>query len=137
MIDQIAFKELLYNEDAIMDLYLNNEWYAYTNQKELLFKGIKNSLDVYGAYDRDKLVGLIRTIGDKETIIYIQDILVNKEYQRRGIGSKLVNIVIEKYKHVRQIILMTDQTKQQISFYQSLGFIAVHENGGTAFKLKK
>lgn len=133
----IEYKELLYDENAIIDLYLNNEWYAYTNNKEALFKGIKNSLDVYGAYDKDKLVGLIRTVGDNETIIYIQDILVNKEYHRKGIGSTLVKTIIDKYQHVRQIVLMTDQTKQQIDFYKSLGFIAVHENGGTAFRLKK
>ncbi|XMB72046.1 GNAT family N-acetyltransferase [Mycoplasmatota bacterium WC30] len=133
----IEYMKLIYNEDAIIDLYLINEWYAYTNSKEVLLKGIKNSLDVYGAYDKDKLVGLIRTVGDRETIIYIQDILINQDYQRKGIGTKLINIIIDKYQHVRQIVLVTDQTQKQIEFYKSVGFIAIHENGGVAFKFKK
>jgi len=133
----IDYKALIYDEDAIMDLYLNNEWYAYTNNKDELLKGIKNSIDVYGAYNADKLVGLIRVVGDKETIIYIQDILVNQEYQRKGIGTKLIKIILDKYEHVRQIVLITDQTEKQINFYKSIGFITLHEAGVIAFKFKK
>jgi len=130
----IEYKEFTYNETDIMDLYLNNEWYAYTNNKELLFKGIKNSLDVFGAYENEKLVGLIRTVGDGCTIIYIQDILINTEYHRLGIGSKLMKMVLDKYTHVRQILLMTDQTEKQIKFYESNGFKTYDKVQGVGFK---
>ena len=84
-------------------------------------RGIANSLDVISAWDEEKLVGLIRTIGDKETIIYIQDILVLKEYKRQGIGRHLMEQILEKYQDVRQIILLTDSEPEQKYFYESIG----------------
>lgn len=118
----LTYKKLIYNESAILNLYVANKWYAYTNDKESLFKGIRNSLDVIGVYDEELLVGLIRTIGDKETIVFIQDILVLPAYQRKGIGTKLLQLILEKYKNVRQISLHTDETLKTKKFYQSMGF---------------
>lgn len=118
----LTYKKLIYNESAILNLYVANKWYAYTNDKESLFKGIRNSLDVIGVYDEELLVGLIRTIGDKETIVFIQDILVLPAYQRKGIGTKLLQLILEKYKNVRQISLHTDETLKTRKFYQSMGF---------------
>ena len=133
----IDYKPLIYNEDAILQLYLNNEWYAYTNRKELLFNGIRNSLDVIGAYDNDLLVGLIRTIGDSNTIIYIQDILVLKEYQRQGIGKYLIKSIVDKYYAVRQICLMTDNSEKTRKFYESLGLISYDKADTVGFMVKK
>ena len=36
------------------------------------------------AYDEDRLVGLIRVVGDGLTIVFIQDLLVYPQYQRQG-----------------------------------------------------
>lgn len=134
---EIKYKELVYDETAIMHLYLENKWYAYTKNKETLLRGIANSLDVIGAYDDGLLVGLIRTVGDSETIVYIQDILILPNYHRMGIGTTLMQMIIDKYPHVRQVLLMTDQTVEQQSFYKSLGFETYDEVKGVGFKLKK
>jgi ribosomal protein S18 acetylase RimI-like enzyme len=133
----IKYKPLIYNKDAIIELYLDNEWYAYTNKKRLLFNGIKNSLDVIGAYDEELLVGLIRTVGDANTIIYIQDILVLKKYQRQGIGTNLLTQIIDKYDQVRQIILTTDNTEKTKKFYESLGLISYQKIDAVGFMVKK
>jgi len=119
----IVYKELEFHKGYIVNLYLNNNWYAYTNDRESLFRGIENSLDCYAAYDDKKLVGLIRTIGDGETIVYIQDILVMEKYHRQKIGTTLMNYILDKYKNVRQICLMTDLEESQRKFYESCGFI--------------
>jgi ribosomal protein S18 acetylase RimI-like enzyme len=42
------------------------------------------------------------------SIIYIQDILVLKEYQHMGIGSRLMDAALTKYKNVYQKVLLTD-----------------------------
>ena len=133
----ITYKELVYDEVAIMNLYLENEWYAYIKNKEKLLRGINNSLDLIGAYDDGLLVGLIRTVGDKETIIYIQDILILPNYHRLGIGTELMRQVIKKYDTVRQIVLMTDDRSEQKLFYESLGFVKYQDNKLVGFKLKK
>ena len=120
-----------------MHLSLENKWYAYTDNKDRLLRGIAKSLDVIGAYDDGLLVGLIRTVGDQETIVYIQDILVLPNYHRLRIGTNLMKMVIDKYPHVRQILLMTDKTEEQLFFYRSLGFETYEEVKGIGFKLKK
>ncbi len=133
----ITIKKLIFDEDQIMTLYLDNKWYNYTNNKEHLFKGIKNSLDCYGAYDGERLVGLIRTIGDITTIIYIQDILILNEYHRQGIGSKLMKIIIDKYPDCLHIILTTDTTDKTKGFYNSLGFKEYPKIDAVGFKYFK
>ena len=135
--EKLKYSELLFDEQAIINLYLDNEWFSYTNQKELLFEGIKNSLDVIAVYDNDVLVGLIRTVGDSNTIVYIQDILVLKRYQRQGIGRKLMTMIIEKYPHVRQICLMTDESERSKKFYESLGLVNYAEQNTVGYIVKK
>ncbi|MDO5047816.1 MAG: hypothetical protein Q4D88_04630 [Anaerococcus sp.] len=43
----------------------------------------------------------------------MQDILLLESYQRRGLGSKLLKVILEEYKDLRQIILLTDDTEKQ------------------------
>ena len=65
--------------------------------------------------------------------MFIQDILVMPQYQRRGIGKKLINSIIEKYNSVYQIELLTDNTEKTIAFYKSVGFTPANELGALSF----
>ncbi|MFK7948428.1 MAG: GNAT family N-acetyltransferase [Saprospiraceae bacterium] len=107
---------------AILDIYNNVGWTNYTKSPEILFKGINASLCTFAAFDNDNLVGLIRVIGDGQTIIYIQDILVKKAYQQQGIGQQLLKLIVKKYEHVRQKVLMTDNRVEVLSFYEKCSF---------------
>ena len=130
----IKIKEDIIPEiEEIMNLYEDAEWYAYTKDRIRLKNAIDNSLKVLTAWNNHKLVDLIRVVGDNHTIIYIQDILVLKEYQGQGIGSKLLNLILEKYKSIRQIVLMTDNTKETIGFYKKNGMVDTVEYNGVAF----
>lgn len=111
-----------YDETEILNLYKSVGWSNYYEKPEMLKSGFKNSLFALGAYDGDKLVGIIRVVGDGNTIIYIQDILILPDYQRQQIGTDLLKYVLDKYKDVYQKVLSTDNTEKTISFYQSLGF---------------
>lgn len=121
------------NIDDIMTLYEDVGWTAYTRDKDTLEKAIKNSLKVWTVWDDKKLVGLARVVGDGYTIIYIQDILVLKEYQRNSIGRNLLKTILDEYKSVRQLVLMTDDTVKTISFYESIGLKKVSDYGTVAF----
>ena len=74
------------------------------------------------AYEREELLGLIRAVGDGVTIVFIQDLLVFPEKQRKGVGTALVKAVLKRYPTVRQIELTTDQSPETAAFYESLGF---------------
>ena len=76
---------------------------------------------------------MIRTVGDGQTIIYIQDILVLPDYQRRGIGTALARAVLERFREVRQIVLSTDNTPQTNAFYESPGLVRMSSMGCRGF----
>lgn len=113
--------------EEVLDLYNDVKWSAYTNDPENLKKAIDNSLEVWSAWDNETLVGLARVVGDGYTIIYIQDILVLENYQGQGIGSKLLKLILEKYKVVRQVVLMTDDNEDTINFYEKNGLVKASE----------
>ena len=122
-----------YNEHEILNLYASVGWTAYTDDPASLKAGFENSLLTLAAYEEDTLLGVIRTVGDGQTIVYIQDILVLPEYQRRGIGTALVQAVLERFREVRQIVLTTDDTPKTIAFYESLGFVQMTKMGCCGF----
>lgn len=111
-----------YNEAEILHLYTSVGWTAYTDQPEVLRKGFVNSLLTLAAYEGEQILGIIRVVGDGYTIVFVQDILVLPEHQRKGIGSALLKAVLDQYRHVRQIELATDWTPKTIAFYKSMGF---------------
>lgn len=59
---------------------------------------------------------MVRVLGDGVTIVFFQDVLVHSDYQRQGIGTSLMKHVLDKYKHVRQKALMTDDSISQKTF---------------------
>lgn len=122
-----------YNEKEILDLYTAVGWTAYTGDPEALRRGYENSLQVLGAYEGGKLAGIIRAVGDGATVVFIQDILVFPEQQRKGIGSALLQAVLDKYAGVRQVELVTDNTEKTVAFYQSMGFRDLSDLGCRGF----
>ena len=127
-----------YSEAEILPLYESVGWVFYCAHPEVLRKAYANSLCILAAYEETKLVGLIRSVGDGHTILFIQDLLVYPEYQRRGIGTALMKAVLEKYPHTYQIELATDNTEKTVSFYKSLGFRPMQDIGCCGFmKIRK
>ena len=126
-----------YNESKILSLYSAVGWTAYTDLPEALRSGFEKSLLTLAAYEDGKLIGLIRCVGDGETIVYVQDILVYPEYQRQGIGTALLREVLSRFSHVRQIVLSTDKEERTLRFYRSLGFASLEDIGCRGFMLIK
>jgi len=112
------------NNDELLDLYNSLGWTNYTNEqnKDKLQIAIKNSSYVVQCRKNGNLIGLARCISDDVSICYLQDILVRSDYQRIGIGRKLISKCLERYSHVRMKVLMTDDEKRQKLFYESLGY---------------
>ena len=94
-----------YNEEEILRLYTAVGWTAYTENTPVLQEGFKNSMLVLAAYEGEELLGIIRTVGDGVTIVFVQDILVFPDKQRQGIGTALLKAILNRYPKVRQIEL--------------------------------
>ena len=123
----------IFNEAEILQLYQSVGWVAYTDHPEVLQKGFECSLLTLAAYECDQLLGIIRVIGDGYTVVFVQDILVFPEHQRKGVGSALLQVILDRYSHVRQIELATDNTPKTIAFYKSMGFRELSEIGCCGF----
>lgn len=121
------------DKEQLEQLYNDAEWYAYTNDLELLQQAVNQSLYVLTAWEEDTLVGLIRVVGDGLTIIYIQDILVLKEYQNQGIATEMLQQVLTKYENVRQKVLLTDEAPDVRHFYEKNGFESCDKGELVAF----
>ena len=115
-------KETSVSLDDVLHLYQAVGWTNYTNQPQMLAQALTHSLAIYLARDGEKIVGLVRLIGDDFSLVFIQDLIVLPSYQRQGIGSALMKQALADYKDVYQVQLATEQTEKNLGFYRSLGF---------------
>ncbi|MDP9807072.1 ribosomal protein S18 acetylase RimI-like enzyme [Trueperella bonasi] len=122
----ISYANVVPAGDDVRNLYNSVGWSAYTNDLPSLMSGLENSTRVVTAWDDEQLVGLARVISDRATIAYLQDILVDPEYQRRGVGRELLHQALEPF-NVRQTVLLTDAEPGQRAFYESVGFTEVRD----------
>ncbi|WP_300257977.1 GNAT family N-acetyltransferase [Clostridium sp.] len=129
----ILKKDLIKDIKSISSLYESAGWFDYTEDLEKLEEAFKNSLKIISAWHEEKLIGLIRVVGDGLTIIYIQDIVVLPEYQGNGIGRVLIDSVLDEYKHVTQKILISEDKDSSIKFYKNIGFKSIDTYNGVAF----
>lgn len=89
----------------------------------------ENTLEFVSVYDNitNELIGFSRIIGDKTMFLYIQDIMVKKEYQGNGIGGKIVEFtldVIRDYKKINpDVRVYLGASKDKEAFYERYGFI--------------
>ena len=115
-------KETSISIDDVLHLYQAVGWTNYTNQPQMLEQALSHSLTTYLARDGEKIVGLVRLVGDGFSSVFVQDLIVLPSYQRQGIGSNLMTEALADYKDAYQIQLATEQTEKTLSFYRSLGF---------------
>ena len=115
-------------QDEVLPLYEAVGWTAYTRDPEALVRALAGSSLVLTARDDDgTLVGLLRVVSDGATIAYVQDVLVHPDHQRTGIGGRLLDAALDRYRHVRQVVLLTDAEPGQRAYYESRGFVEAHD----------
>ena len=131
----LEYKEFGSNRlEEIKEIYKEQGWTAYLNDDEKLKRAYDNSLYVYGIFDEDKLIGFTRCVGDGEHIVVIEDLIIKAEYQRQGLGTKLLQHVFEKYVDVRMLSLNTDKVDVKAnSFYRKMGMRLVEEMGAVSY----
>ena len=115
-------KETSVSLDDVLHLYQAVGWTNYTNQPQMLAQALTHSLAIYLARDGEKIVGLVRLIGDDFSLVFVQNLIVLPSYQRQGIGSALMKQALADYKDVYQVQLATDESEKTLGFYRSLGF---------------
>lgn len=111
--------------DALAALYASVGWRAYLVDPDALAAAVAATPWVLSAWDGERLIGLLRALTDDLSIVYIQDLLVHPDRQRQGVGRQLMQATLDRFAHVRQKVLMTDDEPRQHAFYASFGFTSV------------
>ena len=84
-------------------------------------KEITKSFKVYGAFEDNILKGVIATDKRKR---HINLLFVDKSSQAKGIGKKLINIVIDDNENS---FITVNSSRYAVPIYQNLGFIKTEE----------
>ena len=118
----------------IKALYEKEGWRAYLGNDEMLRIAYERSLWVYGAFDNDRLIGLVRRVGDGQHILLVQDLIVDPEYRGKGIGTTLFKAAWDRYTHVRMFMVVTDLASPSAKrFYQQLGMKPLEKGGMVSY----
>ena len=106
--------------DQIIELYQNSGLPRPTNDKERIGKMYDNSDLVITAWDNDVLVGVSRSITDWVWSCYLADLAIRPEYQKFGIGKKLIELTKEKVGDQSMVLLLSVPTAME--YYPKVGF---------------
>jgi predicted N-acetyltransferase YhbS len=110
----------------IIDLYNSAGLKRPTDDAERIGKIYENSNLVITAWDGDLLVGVSRTITDFYYTSYLADLAVKLEYQKEGIGKKLLYLTKETLGDQCMMLLLSAPTAME--YYPKVGMDTV-QNG--------
>ena len=88
--------------------------------------GLNNSDFLIACRDGEKIVGCARIFWDKGYIAYLADVMVKPEYQKQGIGKRMVSECIyfidRQLKDGWRIKIVIVSAKGKEQFYEKFGF---------------
>lgn len=110
--------------DSVSNLLKDAFWSKGIKKSEVIH-GARNSALLVGVFTTDnRQVGYSRVISDKTRFAYILDVIVDREYQRHGIGQSMIRYILNHpdLKDVYQWLLLT---KDAHGVYNKAGFSPV------------
>ncbi|MDO4357800.1 MAG: GNAT family N-acetyltransferase [Clostridia bacterium] len=113
--------------DQLHRLFLSVGW-SDGGESEALLRHFnapfRNSTLVVSAWDGDRLVGAVRVLSDQITRSILYDLVVDPEYQNRGIGRALVQQCIARFPDSEWLV---QTTKGTAPYYEKLGFSVLND----------
>lgn len=89
-------------------------------------RGIAHTTFLVAVRDDDEVVGMGRMLFDFGYTAYLGDVIVRPEYQSRGIGRKIVEMLIgmtmESAHEDERIMFILGAAKGKEAFYEKIGF---------------
>ena len=103
---------------------LKSTYWADKRSDEQIEKSARNS-SCYGIYveGEKKLAGFARVISDYATTYYLCDVVIDEDYQHKGLGTALVSYIesLPVYEGLRGILV----TRDAHSLYRKFGYEVV------------
>ena len=117
-------KENIKVEDVVRLLKMT--YWADSRPVEKINKSMENSKCV-GLYvdGVERLVGFARVISDYATTYYLCDVIIDEDYQHKGLGKALVSYVVSMpdYKGLRGLLVTKDAHK----LYEKYGYEIIND----------
>lgn len=109
-----------FTEENLQELFSSVNWKSAENPQKLVI-ALKNSTNVISAWENDQLIGIIRSMDDGCWSANIDCLVVHKEFQGKGIASKLITELLDNLNNVEYINVCPDD-KTMNNFYLQFGF---------------
>ena len=120
----LVFCEELPAPDAYLELFETTGWnQGYQADTDALYRAISSSWYVVSAYNNDDLVGFGRVISDGVLYALICDLIVKPPYQEQGIGSQILEQLIEKCHRDKIRVIWLFSARGKSAFYEKFGFL--------------
>jgi GNAT superfamily N-acetyltransferase len=128
----IAYKnDVTPDTEAIIAVYASAGLNRPIDDKKRITKMYANSSLVVSAWDGDRLVGVARSITDFCYCCYLSDLAVDLDYQKSGIGKKLVSLTKEILGDQCMLLLLS--APKAMEYYPKIGL----EKVDTAFLINR
>src|SRR5690606_2903155 len=112
--------------DQIIEVFNSSGINRPTDDKERIAKMFFHANLIVTAWDKDKLVGIARSLTDFCYCCYLSDLAVRKEYQARGIGKELIKLTKNSIGEQTALILLS--APAAMDYYPKAGFQKI-DNG--------
>lgn len=112
--------------ETIIDVYDNSGINRPTSDKARIEKMYQNANLVITAWDGEQLVGIARSLTDFCYCCYLSDLAVKKNYQKQGIGKKLIALTKEEIGENAMLLLLS--AASAMDYYPKVGLETV-KNG--------
>lgn len=116
--------------DEFLEMVESVGWKTYT--REQIEKALQNTMYMVKATVNGKLAGIGRVVGDYSIVCMLTDICVKPEFQKQGIGSKIIN----ELKRLIESGVKKDE-KMQIELTPTAGNEKFYEKAGFKYKPDK
>ena len=107
-------------DEEVLVIYTANKW-SSAEKPEQLLAALRGSHSLVTARISGTLVGIANAISDGHLVVYYPHMLVHPQYQRKGIGRKMMEAMQRRYSSFHQQMLTADG--DAIEFYKALGFV--------------
>ncbi|WP_418302906.1 GNAT family N-acetyltransferase [Lysinibacillus fusiformis] len=114
----LSFSERPIKGTELMMLYKDAGWWEERKEKDIE-NMLKQDISI-GVWIEDNLIGFARAVSDGKFRAYIEDVVIHNEFQKTGIGTKLVSKLLDELSHIDVISLFCGE--ELISFYEKNNF---------------
>ena len=113
-----SFTEPLNPED-LQSLFQQADWARRRTPLDIQ-QMLDQSQLTLGVWDDDRLIGFARVVTDDLYRAWIEDIVVDHTYRKRGIASRILEKLLKRLQHIE--LVMLDCAPEWETFYARFGF---------------